>query len=273
MLKALIFSIILFGSVLQSIASTAHSDTLRLYYDINISTLNNDQLKQLDVFLESIKLQEIISLKITAYTDFLATSKYNKALSQRRADNVKKYFSAKTYSNYIKQCVGKGELPPELTNQPKGIPENRKVEIVALFKSKVAEKVKPVQLSQAKEGDHIILKNFNFLPGRHYLTPTSQPELEILLNSLAENPTVKIEIQGHICCEFIGKDGLDHDTQTNDLSVNRAKYIYDYLIKNGIAAERFQYKGFGSSKPLIYPEKTTEDQDKNRRVEIVIMKK
>ncbi len=272
MFKAFIFSFILIGGLSQSIASTDNSDTLRLYYDIDISTLNDSQHKQLDMLLKNIKSREIISLKITAYADFLASTEYNKALSQRRADNVKQYLVAKAYSGYIKECIGKGELPPQL-NHLQGVPGNRRVEIVMLFKPKTIEQPKPTQLVQAEEGEHIILKNLNFQPGRHYLTPASQPQMKVLLKTLIDNPTLHIEIQGHICCEYVEKDGFDQDTRTNNLSVNRARYIYNYLVRNGIAAERLQYKGFGSSKPLIYPEKTTDDQNKNRRVEIVIIKK
>ena len=249
------------------------SDTLKLYYDIDASSLRKEQLIKLDSFLMTNQTQYLSALTIIAYTDFLASSEYNKKLSQYRADNVKQYLISKAYTYKINQCIGKGELPPELINQPLGVKENRRVEIIRQYIEKEVVYSNPKPINEAKEGEHIILKNLNFQPGRHYLTPASQPELEILLNTLIENPILEIEIQGHICCEFIGKDGLDQDTYSWDLSVHRAKYIYDFLIKNGISAERLNYKGFGSSKPLVYPEKTTIDENKNRRVEIVIVKK
>lgn len=160
-----------------------------------------------------------------------------------------------------------------MENQPLGVPENRSSVIIVKFKLNEKIVTENQQINNAKVGEHIVLKNFSFLPGRHYLTQESKPELENLLNTMVENPALSIEIQGHICCEFIGKDALDHDTQTNNLSESRAKYIYDYLVKNKISPERLSYKGFGSAKPLIYPEKTEEDQNKNRRVEIMILQK
>ncbi len=273
MLKSFVLSFFLTVSFMQVCVSVKASDTLRLYFDIDHSTLNESQLRQIDELLVGSKSQEIVSLSITAYADFLASEAYNKALSERRAIQIKQYFVSKGYSGLIKECIGKGELPPELIDQPLGVPENRRVEIVVQIKPISVQQTSPVHISQAEVGDHIVMKNFNFQPGRHFLTAASQPELEVLLNSMAENPTLQIEIQGHICCEYTGKDGLDQDSYTNDLSVNRAKYIYAYLIKNGIATERLQYKGFGSEKPLIFPEKTIDDQNKNRRVEIVIIKK
>lgn len=254
-----------------------NSDTLRLYYEINISSLNNSLINQIDTFIKGKNIKEVAEADIIAYADFLASDAFNKVLSQQRADNVKNYLTTKLNSKIINQCIGKGELPPELINKPSGIPENRRVEIIFQYnsnpKSNSKSNSKSIEISKVKEGEHIILKKLNFQPGRHFLTSASQPEIEKLLNTLIENPELEIEIQGHICCEFVGKDGLDKDTYTWDLSVQRAKYIYDFLIKNGIAVERLQYKGFGSLKPLVYPEKTTEDENSNRRVEIVIVKK
>jgi outer membrane protein OmpA-like peptidoglycan-associated protein len=272
-MKKILICFIIISSSFSSWLIALPSDTLRLYYDINISTLNSSQFEQIDSFLKANNMMEISAINIIAYADFMATDAYNKALSQHRADNVKNYIYAKLDSKLINKCIGKGELPPELTNQPLGIAENRRVEIILQHKPKIIKKSKSIELSKAKEGEHIVMNNLNFQPGRHFLTSVSQPELEIILNTLVENPKLEIEIQGHICCEFVGKDGYDQDTYTWDLSLHRAKYIYDYLINNKIAPERLQYKGFGSSKPLVYPEKTMEDENINRRVEIVIVKK
>ena len=86
---------------------------------------------------------------------------------------------------------------------------------------------------------------------------------------MKENPKLKIEVQGHICCVYNG-DGDDLDTGERNLSVARAKAICDFLIKNGIDASRLSYRGFGSSKRL--PNISIFDS-KNRRVEILILDK
>ena len=65
---------------------------------------------------------------------------------------------------------------------------------------------------------------------------------------------------------------MDNDTQTMNLSENRAKLIYDFLVREGIDGNRLQYKGYGSSRPKIYPETTDEDKQANRRVEIKVLK-
>jgi outer membrane protein OmpA-like peptidoglycan-associated protein len=35
------------------------------------------------------------------------------------------------------------------------------------------------------------------------------------------------------------------------LSEQRAKAVYDFLLKEGIAAERISYRGYGSKNPVI----------------------
>jgi flagellar motor protein MotB len=81
---------------------------------------------------------------------------------------------------------------------------------------------------------------------------------------MEENPKLKIEIQGHICCQLV--------SDINDVSTARAKTIYSYLIRNKIDRKRMTFKGFGISKPIHkIPEKNETEADENRRVEILIV--
>ena len=68
-------------------------------------------------------------------------------------------------------------------------------------------------------------------------------------------------------------EGLDIDTNRRDLSVARAKNIYEYLIHKGIDESRLHYRGFGSSRKLVVPEITEEDKTQNRRVEIMVVER
>jgi outer membrane protein OmpA-like peptidoglycan-associated protein len=54
------------------------------------------------------------------------------------------------------------------------------------------------------------------------------------------------------------------------LSQNRAKSVYDYLIKKGIDKTRLTYKGYGDTKPIA-DNKTEEGKQQNRRTEITIV--
>jgi outer membrane protein OmpA-like peptidoglycan-associated protein len=123
-------------------------------------------------------------------------------------------------------------------------------------------------------GDEIILEGLNFYPGSHHTLPEAKPILKKLLELLQQNKSMRIEIQGHVCCAAKpNQDGLDDETGDFKLSWNRAQFVRDYLIQNGIDAERVSFRGFAMTRPLVYPEKTLQDQIKNRRVEILILAK
>ena len=53
----------------------------------------------------------------------------------------------------------------------------------------------------------------------------------------------------------------------------RAKAVKTYLIEHGVEEERLVSKGFGETKPLVKPEKSEDDYEKNRRVEFIIVKR
>jgi outer membrane protein OmpA-like peptidoglycan-associated protein len=128
-------------------------------------------------------------------------------------------------------------------------------------------------LPKLNVGDSVSFKEMTFQPGRHFLRPGAVAYMVALKDCLKQYPNLKIEIQGHICCQTDGKDGEDFDTHKNNLSITRAKFIYDYLVSEGITAERLRYKGLGSKVPKVFPELSAEDQYQNRRVVIVLLGK
>jgi len=127
--------------------------------------------------------------------------------------------------------------------------------------------------TSTKVGSTIILQNLNFVGGKHILLHESVPIVLELVDVLKKNPSLEIEIQGHVCCAYGTEDGLDLETNTYDLSVNRARAVYQYLIDNGIEKKRLSYQGFAHKFPLVYPEDTEAKKTMNRRVEIKIIKK
>ena len=84
---------------------------------------------------------------------------------------------------------------------------------------------------------------------------------------MQNNSTLKILIEGHTSgCP----GGIEYSQM---LSENRAKTIKDFLIKNGVKAQRLVSKGFNCSK-MLYPHmETNSDWEKmmNRRVEILVL--
>ena len=95
------------------------------------------------------------------------------------------------------------------------------------------------------------------------VTNASRPKMFELLSVLRLNPKLKIEIQGNLCCQPV--DRLN-------LSTERAKAIYNFLVYYKVDKNRLSYKGFGSSNPIFaLPEKSEEERAANRRVEILIL--
>ena len=82
---------------------------------------------------------------------------------------------------------------------------------------------------------------------------------------LFEGQTFSFVIQGHVCCTEGRLDAVDKKTNMRNLSVARAKYVYDYFIEKGINKSRMSYEGLAHSFPL------GGSDDKNRRVEILIV--
>ncbi len=88
--------------------------------------------------------------------------------------------------------------------------------------------------------------------------------LQSITSILKEYPYSRFMIEGH--CD---SDGSNELNQT--LSENRAAAVKNYLIENGIAADRLRSTGFGETKPIA-TNKTAKGKAMNRRVEISLIK-
>ena len=86
-----------------------------------------------------------------------------------------------------------------------------------------------------------------------------------IISFVKENPTVKVEIQGHT-------DNIGRDDDNLLLSENRAKSVYDYVIEQGVNANRLRYKGYGELNPIA-SNSTEEGRAKNRRTVFLIYEK
>jgi outer membrane protein OmpA-like peptidoglycan-associated protein len=80
--------------------------------------------------------------------------------------------------------------------------------------------------------------------------------------ALKDNPTIKVEIQGHT-------DSVGNDKFNLKLSQKRAESVRTYLIKQGITSDRMTAKGYGENVPIA-DNRTGDGRAQNRRVEFVI---
>ncbi len=278
-----------------SARSQQSADTLLIHFDYNRSSVTQQSAAILDSFLQSNPKAVITQVRLAGHCDFIGSHAYNDSLSQQRVLSTKTYLVNKGLSPALfDQEAGLGKREPLLTavtDEARAI--NRRVAIIFVKQVPVAagtsqqeipkeetvvKNDKPglsaiIKDSSTKVGSMLVLPDLNFEPGRHYLLSGSYGILRELYRVMKDNPTLQIEIHGHICCISGGADGPDVDTGAPDLSVQRAKAIYTYLVTAGIAANRMQYKGFGSSKKLYPEERSPWEQTKNRRVEIKIISK
>ncbi|MBN1254741.1 MAG: OmpA family protein [Deltaproteobacteria bacterium] len=94
------------------------------------------------------------------------------------------------------------------------------------------------------------------------LTSEGRAVLDQQIPSLKANPNMKVNLAGHTC-------SLGSEAYNQALSERRAKSVYDYLVANGIAAERLTMTGYGETRPA-FSNDTEEGRSQNRRVELII---
>jgi len=128
--------------------------------------------------------------------------------------------------------------------------------------SELKPMLKDIALKPIKIGESVVLKNIFFDTDKFFLKNESKIELDILIELLNSNKRLKIEISGHT-------DNIGSEQYNLNLSENRAKAVYDYLISNGIDKARLKFKGYGYSKP-IDDNKTDEGRSNNRRTEFKV---
>jgi outer membrane protein OmpA-like peptidoglycan-associated protein len=108
------------------------------------------------------------------------------------------------------------------------------------------------------------LEDLYFKGGLAVILEESLPRLRRLKDFLLLNPTISIEVQGHV------NDEGGNSLNSLRLSKNRAKKVVEFLIDSGIEPRRLSAVGLGNSAPVFPNPQTEEEKEANRRVEIKI---
>ena len=256
---------LLFFTFLYSF-SVAAQEKLEIFFDFNKSELNEPSKQLLSDWVKGAKDLEVS--KIYGYCDWKGTNIYNDTLSINRVKAVYHFLINNKISvleNYELKGFGKD------FKQSKVQSANRKVTIYYQKKTSLpipiktnSQKTLAEKVKDGKIGDVFILENIYFRNRSAIIVPKSKPILYDLLCVMEENPTLKIEIRGHICCQPV--------SDVEDISTSRAKAVYNFLIRNRINRKRITYKGYGITMPIHpIPEKDDAEADENRRVEIKII--
>jgi outer membrane protein OmpA-like peptidoglycan-associated protein len=94
------------------------------------------------------------------------------------------------------------------------------------------------------------------------IKPVSFALLNEVAQAMKDNPTIKVEVQGHT-------DSVGNDARNLKLSQKRAESVRTYLIKQGVDSGRMAPKGYGENVPIA-DNRTADGRSQNRRVEFVI---
>lgn len=247
-----------------------------VYFETDQFDIPETEHSRLLLFLSNIESLDIEKISIYGFCDDRGSDTYNLVLSQQRADAIKTVFS----NNEIDESVitnvdGKGEILVNIIHEDdlskiRGL--NRKVEIIVkpIFPPKPKE-IKPKKENaedllkgQLKEGDKILLENLLFRTGYSYLTKESKLVLNRIAAILAERKDIYFTIEGHVCCTQGQRDAIDRKTKKRNLSLARAKYVYDYLEEKGVKHYRMRFVGMRRKLPLGGA------PELDRRVEILV---
>ena len=107
----------------------------------------------------------------------------------------------------------------------------------------------------------LVLTGVGFDRGRATLRPESGPVLDAVAASLVAHPEVRVRVEGHT-------DSTGSAETNRALSQSRAEAVAAALAARGVAADRFEPRGFGPDQPVA-DNATPEGRQQNRRVALV----
>ncbi|WP_445714456.1 OmpA family protein [Flavobacterium sp.] len=270
-----LFSILfLFISVIAF--SQEDEEVHSIFFEFDKYDLKEEQANAVVAFVSKIDTTRIESIQIFGYCDDRGKDAYNYTLSTNRANTVKnKLIERGIKSKIIITLEGKGRIMLDedmQTNVPEARSKNRRVDVVVNFKPVVIEDLKiPGVYSSIKKdrivGDRIYLDHVLFERGSSQLTYKAKKELDRIALELHKYKNIHFEIQGHVCCTpTFQKEAVDRDTKKRELSINRAKRVYNYFLMKRISKTRMTFKGYGNTQSL------KKGSTLDRRVELLITK-
>jgi outer membrane protein OmpA-like peptidoglycan-associated protein len=130
-----------------------------------------------------------------------------------------------------------------------------------------------IELEKVEKNVAIRLENIYYDFDKWNIRPDAATELDKLVKTLKDNPTIEIELSSHTDCR-----GSVNYNQV--LSAKRAQSAVDYIVSQGIDKKRMIAAGYGKSRLIIKcscDKKTgvpctEEEHQVNRRTEFKILK-
>ncbi len=246
--------------------SAQENNVHSVYFEFDKFSLNKNQINTIIDLVNSPNFEQFDAIQIYGYCDDRGSEDYNDKLSKKRVATVQEillYYGVSQNKIFI--CEGKGEINLDkdtVKNLQQTRNNNRRVDLFL-----VKKKVHTSFPENPKMGDLVILERLNFDMGSSVLSLKAKKELDRTVVSLEKHKSLRFEIKGHVCCTSSKySEGIDHEGQERNLSVNRAKNVFNYLRSKGISPYRMSYKGYGNQFPL------GKGDDLDRRVELLVTK-
>ena len=268
---------------------SAHSQNKikSFYFFTNKSKPTIYSQKQFEEFKKSVDIGLAKIIEINAFTDSTGTTFSNDTLAQDRL----KYFTSQLKNpEMIKTNAYALERPypvpsalnwrrvdiiyfialenqtNDIASSEDGIVKVKQQEIdssalKALLEDPIVEvepnlEIESSYANSLKSSKPFVL-DIQFIEGTAKMTVGSDREIKKLIEFLKENPEVHATIRGHVCCG-----------NNMRISKARAKEVYKSVINGGIEKSRMSFLGKSNSEPLVFPEKTSQDRQMNRRVDV-----
>ncbi|MTI20034.1 hypothetical protein E1176_03275, partial [Fulvivirga sp. RKSG066] len=246
--------------------STVNSDgygDIKLYTEADSDTLFNQAVTQDNITISEVKEEELSENEILLYgavTSSDGESEVRPDVSVKQKD--------KTILSGIKVNVNEDLYTATLKSPgtyvvtvaaPGFIAQQESVELVSATAKKLQMNF---ALQPIAVGARVNLKNVLFKQSKAEIIDTSYPELNLVVDLMKENPSLKIRLEGHTDNRGLAKHNLR-------LSKKRVQAVEDYLVSKGISSGRVKGKGFGGSKPIA-DNNDPELRKLNRRVEFTI---
>ncbi len=130
---------------------------------------------------------------------------------------------------------------------------------LSLLFGKTAVAAKPVEQSVDLGKSLDQLENAYFNKDSAYITDGGEQSLQLLMQTMSDYPKMEVEIQGHADVEEAGS--------ARALSELRVLRVSNFLVKNGIDAERLSLIAYGNSQPAS----AEAGSNLNRRVQFRIL--
>ena len=237
-----------------------------VYFEFDKFALHKTQINSIIDIVNSADFSQCNAIQLYGYCDDRGSEGYNDKLSYKRVAVVQEILLSNGVPLHkIFICEGRGRVildKDTVKNLEKTRYKNRRVDLV--FIKNTLYNSFP---ENPKVGDLIILNKIQFEMGSSVLSLKAKREIDRIALILKKHKTLRFEIKGHVCCTTSKyTDAIDNETQKSDLSVNRAKNVFNYFRSKGISPYRMAYKGYGNRFPL------GKGDDLDRRVEFLVTK-